>query len=250
MADAPLPIYILCFALVATEHLDEAREIVEKLEERAREKYVGSYFLAASNLAIGETDKTFYYLQKAIDEKSHWLLWLGTEPKLDSIRGDARFDKLYERDKGLLSLKPKPVETKAETKKTIAVLPFKSIGPVDADDEFLSIGLADALIMRFSNVQKFIVRPTSVVLPFGKGKIDPFAAGKQLDVEYILDGTIRRIGDRIRVTAQLLNVNESATAWSFPFDEKYTDVLALEDSISEKVAKSILPQFQARMREF
>jgi Tfp pilus assembly protein PilF len=97
--------------------------------------------------------------------------------------------------------------------------------------------------MRFSANKKFTVRPTSSVLPFGDRQSDPFAAGRQLDVEYVLDGTIRRVGDRIRVTAQLLNVKDSSTAWSFPFDEKYTDVLALEDSISEKVAKSILPQF-------
>jgi serine/threonine protein kinase/Tfp pilus assembly protein PilF len=243
MPGAPLPLYNLCFALVGVGQFDEAREIVRQLDAAARENYVGKYFLAMSHLAIGETDAAFGYLEGAIDEKNHWLLWLGTEPKLDSIRGELRFDRLYERDRGLLSLKPKRAEIQAETKKTVAVLPFKLIGAADADDEFLSVGLADALIMRFSNIQKFIVRPTSVVLPFGNTKIDPFEAGRQLDVEYVVDGTIRRVGDRIRVTAQLLNVSESATAWSFPFDEKYTDVLALEDSISEKVAKSILPQF-------
>jgi eukaryotic-like serine/threonine-protein kinase len=243
MPDFPLPLYNLCFALVGTGGLDEAREIVAKLEEKAEEDYVGIYFLALCNLAIGETDKTFYYLQKAIDEKNHWLLWLGTEPKLDSIRGDARFEKLYERDKGLMLLKPKRSPERTETKKRFAVLPFKLTGEAGADDEFLSVGLADALIMRFSNLRKFIVRPTSCILSFGDGRTDPFAAGRELDVEYLLDGTIRRVGDRIRVTAQLLNVGEAATAWSFPFDEKYTDVLALEDSISEKVARSILPQF-------
>lgn len=243
MNNSPLPLYNLCFALVACGQLDEAREIVRKLEETARDNYVGTYFLAMSNLAIGETERTFYYLQKAIDEKNHWLLWLGTEPKLDSIRADERFNKLYEQDQGLLSLKPRKAANNAEAKKRIAVLPFKLSGASQADDDFLSVGLTDALIMRFSNTRKFVVRPTSAVLAFGDGKIDPFAAGKELDVEYILDGTIRRVGDRLRVTAQLLNVGESSTAWSFPFDEKYTNVLALEDSISEKVAKSILPQF-------
>ena len=243
MPNAPLPLYNTCFALVANGQLDEAREIVRKLEATAEEHYVGVYFLAMSNLAVGNVDETFYYLQKAIDEKNHWLLWLGTEPKLDSIRSDPRFEKLYERDRGLLALKPKKAEAKAAVKKSIAVLPFKLTGALSADDEFLSIGLTDALIMRISNVRQFTVRPTSSVLAFGDGKTDPFTIGKQLDVEYLLDGTIRRVGDRIRVTAQLLNVKDASTAWSFPFDEKYTDVLALEDSISEKVAKSILPHF-------
>ncbi|MBS1797056.1 MAG: protein kinase [Acidobacteria bacterium] len=242
MPGAPLPLYELCFALVAVGQLDEARALVRRLEEEAAERYVGTYFLALSNLAIGETDKTFYYLRKAIDEKNHWLLWLGTEPKLDAIRSDPRFDELYERDRGLRALRPRPKTTRPEIKKTIAVLPFKPIGELNADDDFLSVGLTDALIMRFSNVNRFIVRPTSVVLPFGRAKIDPFAAGRELKVDYLLDGTIRRAGDRIRVTAQLINVGDSSTAWSFPFDEKATDALALEDSISEKVARSILPQ--------
>ncbi len=120
MRNSPLPIYNLCFALVGVGQLDEAREIVANLDKTARENFVGNYFLAMSHLAIGETDAAFDYLERAIDEKNHWLLWLGTEPKLDSIRGNERFDKLYERDKGLLPLKPKRAETKSETKKTVA----------------------------------------------------------------------------------------------------------------------------------
>jgi len=107
MPDAPLPIYNLCFALAANGKFEEARRTVEKLEATAKETYVGTYFLALCNVAIGETDKAFHYLERAIDEKNHWLLWLGTEPKLDSIRSDERFEKLYERDNGLRTLKPK-----------------------------------------------------------------------------------------------------------------------------------------------
>jgi len=120
MPNAPLPIYNLCFVLVGVGQFDEAREIVANLDKTARAHYVGKYFLAMSHLAIGETDIAFDYLERAIDEKNHWLLWLGTEPKLDSIRSDPRFDKLYERDKGLLSLKPKRSAEKSETKKTVA----------------------------------------------------------------------------------------------------------------------------------
>ncbi len=121
-------------------------------------------------------------------------------------------------------------------------MPFNLIGESSEEDEFLGIGLADALTTRFSNIRNFIVRPTSSVLPFAGEKTDPFAAGKNLAVEYIVEGNIRRVGERIRVSVQLLNVEDEATDWSFPFDEKYTDVLTIEDSISEQVAKSLLPQ--------
>jgi serine/threonine protein kinase/Tfp pilus assembly protein PilF len=129
---------------------------------------------------------------------------------------------------------------------SIAVLPFKLIGPrgtEDTGDEFLGVGLADSLITRLSNVRRFVVRPTSSVLAYGGGDTgDPFAAGYQLGVDYIIDGNIRRAGETLRVTVQLLEVSEGATRWAGRFDERFTDVLRLEDSISEQVAGALIPQ--------
>ena len=133
----------------------------------------------------------------------------------------------------------------AAAQKSIAVLPFKILTSGNAkneEDEYLSIGLADALTMRLSNVRRFLVRPTSSVLSFGSPETEPFFAGRELGVDFVIDGNIRRVGDRIRVAAQLLNVGENSTRWAERFDEKYTDVLALEDSISERVTKCLLPK--------
>lgn len=136
------------------------------------------------------------------------------------------------------------VPKKTENKQAIAVLPFKMFAAsVEPDsDEFLSIGLADSLVTRLSVIRQIIVRPTSSVLPFGNTGGDPFAAGEKLAVDFVVDGSIRRVGERIRVTVQLLSVAENAMLWAQTFDEKITDVLTLEDSISERVAKSLLPQ--------
>ena len=129
---------------------------------------------------------------------------------------------------------------------SIAVLPFKLIGPrggEDTGDEYLGIGLADALITRLSNVRRFVVRPTSSVLAYSGGDTgDPMAAGNELGVDYIIDGNIRRVGDTLRVAVQLLEVSENATRWAGRFDERFTDVLLLEDSISEQVAVALIPQ--------
>jgi eukaryotic-like serine/threonine-protein kinase len=137
--------------------------------------------------------------------------------------------------------------------KSIAVLPFKllhvSSESDDTDDKFLGIGLADALITRLSNIQKFVVRPTSSVLRFSEKHFDPFAAGRELSVEYILDGHIQKIGKRIRVSVQLLNVEEQTTVWAERFDENFTDVLNLEDVISVKVAEALIPHLTLDQRE-
>jgi serine/threonine protein kinase/Tol biopolymer transport system component/tetratricopeptide (TPR) repeat protein len=134
----------------------------------------------------------------------------------------------------------------AADKKSIAVLPFKNLNTLSeantGGSEFLSVVLADALITRLSNVRHFVVRPTSSVLRFGANSADSFAAGKELNVRFILDGNIIKTDKRIRVSVQLLNVAEQSTVWTERFDEDYTDVLSLEDSISKRVAELLVPQ--------
>jgi serine/threonine protein kinase/tetratricopeptide (TPR) repeat protein len=146
----------------------------------------------------------------------------------------------------------KSVENTPTGQKSIAVLPLKLINLTsneETGDKFLGVGLADALITRLSNIRRFIVRPTSSVLRFGDGQTDSFEAGKQLDVEYILDGHIQKMGNRIRVSVQLLNVAEQSTFWAERFDESFTDVLSLEDALSMKVAEALIPRLTLNERE-
>ena len=126
---------------------------------------------------------------------------------------------------------------------SVAVLPFKILGVRDRSDtdEYLGVGLADALITRLSNVKRLVVRPTSSVLKYDDTG-DPFEAGKQLAVNYIVDGNIRRAGETLRITVQLLHVEENAARWAGKFDERSTDVLKLEDLISEQVTSALIPQ--------
>jgi len=136
--------------------------------------------------------------------------------------------------------------------RSIAVLPFKLLNVLadeNTGDRFLGLGLADAMITRLSNVRRFVVRPTSSVLRYGEGNFDPFGAGRELGVEFILDGHIQRAGDRIRISVQLLNVAERTTIWAERFDEKFTDVLSLEDAISTLVAMALVSRLTDDERE-
>ncbi len=123
-------------------------------------------------------------------------------------------------------------------------MPFRILGTAaeNTGDEYLGMGLTDTLITRLSNVQRLIVRPTSSVLRYRGAGIDPLIAGRDLSVNYIVDGTLERVGDRLRVKAELINVREGVVRWSEQFDEDSTDVLQIEDSISEQVANALLPQ--------
>lgn len=130
---------------------------------------------------------------------------------------------------------------------SIAVLPFKHIGSGE-DDEYLGLGITDALITRLSNVQQVIVRPTNAVRKY-QDVMDPIAAGQQLRVESVLDGSIRRSGQRIRVTVQLVSVADGASLWAEKFDEQFRDIFEVEDSISEQVTKALMLRLSRAEKE-
>jgi len=131
---------------------------------------------------------------------------------------------------------------------SIGVLPFNHIG-VRAGEDYLGIGLCDTLITRLSNVRSFVLRPTSSVVRYANGETETLAAGRELKVDYVVDGRIRRAGETLRVNVQLLRISEEAICWAGQFDEKLTDVLQLEDSIAEQVALALIPQMTADERE-
>lgn len=134
---------------------------------------------------------------------------------------------------------------RSEAARSVAVLPFKFINlgpPGDTDHSFLGLGLADAMITRLSKVRSLTVRPTSSILAFSKEQPDPVKAGEALGVEFIIDGSIKQAGDRLRVNVQLLSIADNATIWATSIDETLSDVLTLEDTISVRVLEAILPQ--------
>ena len=125
--------------------------------------------------------------------------------------------------------------------KSIAVLPFKTLSHEENRDEFLGMGMADAIITKLSNVGGVVVRPTSSVIKYFDGEQSAALAGHELDVAYVLDGRIQRVGERVRVTVQLVRTRDAAPLWAAKFDEQFTDFFAVEDSVSEQVAQALLP---------
>ncbi len=120
----------------------------------------------------------------------------------------------------------------------IAVLPFKSLS-LEKTDEYLGLGMADSLITRLSNIRQIVVRPTSAVLKYTASSQDPISVGRELRVRSVLEGSVRRAAERIRVTVQLVSIPDGASLWAAKFDESFTDIFAVEDSISERVAEAL-----------
>ncbi len=145
------------------------------------------------------------------------------------------------------SRKSQVAETGA-TIRSLAVLPFKPIGAGD-EDEYLGLGMADALITKLSNIREINIRPTSAVRKYGAPDQDPVAAGRELRVEAVIEGSVQRAGEQIRVTVQLVSVRDGAPLWAEKFDEHFTNIFTVQDRISEHVARALTLSLSSAEKE-
>ena len=122
--------------------------------------------------------------------------------------------------------------------RSIAVLPFRPLGAT-ADQDFLGAGMADALIGRLSMIHGITVRPSAAVQKYYGKAVDPVAAGRDLRVDVVLDGSVQRSAKMIRVSVQLLRVHDGSPLWAERFDDYFTNIFEVQDSISEKVAVAL-----------
>jgi DNA-binding winged helix-turn-helix (wHTH) protein/TolB-like protein/tetratricopeptide (TPR) repeat protein len=126
---------------------------------------------------------------------------------------------------------------------TIAVLPFRPL-VAEHRDEALELGMADAVISSLSQNRALVVRPLTSVRGFSGLDQDAIGAGLALGVDYIVDGTIQRWGDKIRVTVRLAAVNDGSVLWTEAFDERFTDIFVVQDTISKRATAALSPHFK------
>ena len=139
-----------------------------------------------------------------------------------------------------------PAQT-ASTPTTLAILPFKPL-VASPRDEMLELGMADSLIARLSNLPGVAVRSVGSVRRYGGPEQDPIGAARDLNVVWIVDGTVQRWGSQVRVTARLLNTASGEAAWSGSFDESFTSIFDLQDAISTRIAQVLAPHLERRGR--
>jgi DNA-binding winged helix-turn-helix (wHTH) protein/TolB-like protein/Tfp pilus assembly protein PilF len=119
--------------------------------------------------------------------------------------------------------------------RSMAVLPFRSL---TNDSEYLGLGLADALITRLGGTN-VLVRSTGTVQKYTVPGLDPVAAGRELQVDAVLEGNIQTADGRLRATLRLLRVSDGATLWADTFDERLTGIFTVQDAISQRVAAAL-----------
>lgn len=119
--------------------------------------------------------------------------------------------------------------------RSIAVLPLKSLSG-DTKDDYLGLGIADTIITNVSRIRGLTVRPTSAVRKYVTAETDSLEAARQLKVDSVLDGTVQRSGDRLRVSVNLLRTQDGASVWTDNFDIPFNDIFRMQDDVARQVA--------------
>jgi len=123
-------------------------------------------------------------------------------------------------------------------RKSVAILPFKNVSN-DAQSTFYEFSLADAVITELARVRSLVVRPSSEIVKYQGRQVDPRQAGREMSVSAVLSAGFLRAGDRIRVTAQLVDVESGDLLWSDRIDADATDIINVQDTITQEICEGL-----------
>ena len=122
--------------------------------------------------------------------------------------------------------------------RSVAVLPFKPL-VADARDEALELGMAEAVIVKLGQQPSLRVPSIGAVRRYAGLEPNPLQAGRELGVETVLDGSLQRANDRLRVSARLLDVATGTARWAKQWDLPWTDVFTVQDALAAEVAREL-----------
>jgi len=130
-------------------------------------------------------------------------------------------------------------------RKSIAVVPFQFRVP-SPDDQFLSVALADAVANRLGSSPSLVVRPTSSVLKYSKGDTEWSQIARELNVDMVAEGSIQKMGTRVRVLVQIWELREGRSTHSAKIDGDMADLFTLQDNLADSVFTALTPRKQEK----
>jgi TolB-like protein/Flp pilus assembly protein TadD/predicted Ser/Thr protein kinase len=233
---------------------DRARGLLDDLLAQSKSTYVPALDVACVYAALGEREPFFEWMEAAYDERSTWLVDAKVDPKFDGMRPDPRFSSLLremglEPDRADAEESPAAGRPTAEGRirvptaesasrgpdKSIVVLPFNDISP-GGDNEYFSDGLTEEIIADLSKVRTLRVISRTSAMTLKGTNMDIREIGRKLDVRYVLEGSVRKAGEDLRITAQLIDATNDAHIWA----EKYSGTLEDVFDMQEKVSRAIV----------
>lgn len=125
----------------------------------------------------------------------------------------------------------------------ICVLPFANLGG-DPEQAFFSDGFTNDIITELSRWRMLTVRSKSATLPYRGGTTDPMRVARELDVRYVVEGSIRRLGNRVRISVQLVDGESGAHVWGEKFDREQSEIFDVQDQVVQTIASTLVGRVQ------
>ncbi len=222
---------------------EEARKILDELSARSTEEYVAPTHFALVHAGLDERDRMFEWLERAYQGRDVLLLRMLTDPLLAPLRSDPRFADLVRRV-GLPPLNPIPSATSSSKphseKIMLAVLPFDNLSR-DPEQEYFSDGLTEEMIAQLSrlNPKKLGVIARTSALHYKNTAKTIDAIGRELGVAYVVEGSVRKANDRVRITAQLIQVSDQTQLWAENYERDLKDIFDLQIDVAKRIAESL-----------
>ena len=143
--------------------------------------------------------------------------------------------------------RPLPPQLPLPDRPSIAVMPFQNLGG-DPDREYFADGMVEEIITALSRIRWLFVIARNYSFTYKDRAIDVKQIGRELGVRYVLEGSVRKAGERVRITGQLIEAETGAHLWADRFDGSLEDVLDLQDQVAINVAGVIEPALRVALR--
>jgi adenylate cyclase len=225
-------------AYYMAEDYEKAIDTYNKMKERGLKMNLRPFHanlgLAASYMSIGREKEARYHAEEVLKERPQ--LTLESLKRFFIYKNRDHLERLLSalRKAGLPETPPLPLPDKP----SIAVLPFVNMSG-DPNQEYFSDGITEEIITALSKVPKlFVIARHSSFTYKGKSVWIP-TVGKGLGVRYVLEGSVRRAGDKVRITAQLIEAKTNQHLWAERYDRKLQDVFAIQDEITKKIITAL-----------
>ena len=130
------------------------------------------------------------------------------------------------------------MRSSAREEKSVAVLYFENVSD-DKESDYFASGMTEDIITDLSKIRELRVRPRVDVLPYKGQSTGTEKIGRELRVNYVLEGSVRRAGGRVRITAQLIDTRNGYHAWAERYDRNLEDIFEIQDEIASKIAEAL-----------
>src|SRR5256886_8091034 len=207
-------------------------------------RYVSSYDLALIHHGLGQKEECFEWLDRAYEIRDGWMIYITVDPRWQSLHSDARFSRIVRRV-GLAPAESFPSAHATETVqksprtatsrkrtsrkaiKSLAILPFMHTG-ADPNMDYLSDGITESIINALSQLPKLRVVARNTVFRYKGQAVDPREVGRVLDVQAVLTGRVRQVGDTLNIGAELIDVESDSQLWGESYNRGLADIFEVQ----------------------